>query len=166
MKALSIVLGASIFFSSNVAFGFKNEPDGFRGIKWGTPIAKNASEMTRVAKVHGGHTIYRRKGDKMHIGGAELKSIGYGYYEGNFYSAFIETSELEKKALLAALTSQFGEPEQKNKYIERYQWDGKKTFILFNCGITGCQATISSAEILERIIARQKKDAAGANRDF
>jgi len=166
MKTFHAAVGVAAVLVSSVVFAFENEPDGFRGIKWGTPFATNASEMTNVAKVHGGHTVYHRKRDKMQIGGAELNSIGYGYFEGRFYTALIKTDVVQKRALKMAFTSQFGKPEQKNEYIEKYHWAGKKTFIQFSCEITDCTVSISSVEMLDRIVAQEKKEAAGAKRDF
>jgi hypothetical protein len=41
---------ALLLFIPAVVLGFDNEPDGFRGIKWGTDISANASDMTLFEK--------------------------------------------------------------------------------------------------------------------
>lgn len=52
------------------AFAFQNEPDGFRGLKWGDPPGKHMRPFTTYA--HFGVRIYERSFDKMKIGGAFL----------------------------------------------------------------------------------------------
>jgi len=42
VKGIIMIVLLSIFpiFISGSSFAFPNEPDGFRGIKWGTPLSK------------------------------------------------------------------------------------------------------------------------------
>jgi len=63
-------------------------PNGFRDITWGTPL----SELTGmvVADDSGQVKYYRRTGDPLNLGEAELKRLSYGFYKGKFYSVLIE----------------------------------------------------------------------------
>ena len=63
--------------SLGMAFAFENEPDGFRGLKWGDlpspkmELVKERDEWTR---------IYRNPGDKLELGDARFYMIEYEFY--------------------------------------------------------------------------------------
>lgn len=64
MKKLIVVFMAVLFISSFIsnAFAFKNEPDNFRGIKWGTSIKDVANEMQVFEEDgNGNQKFYYRK---------------------------------------------------------------------------------------------------------
>ena len=63
-------------------------PNGFRGIAWGTPLSKLTGMV--VADDSGQVKYYRRTGDPLSLGEAELKRVSYGFYRDKFYSVLIE----------------------------------------------------------------------------
>ena len=135
-KVLMIVLG--YFLISSFAFGeWKvggkpgTEPDGFRGIKWGTHISNlKGMEYVRTDPSFGGVKVYRRKGDVLQIGSAKLDRIEYGFWKGRFCSVYIYTSgNVNWSGLKEAVFEKFGKGYQPNEFIERYDWLGTKTLM-------------------------------------
>lgn len=106
-----------------------SEPDGFRGVLWGT----NISELKDMAVVktdpsYGGTHVYRRKSDVMNIGDAQLESVEYRFWRGKFFSALVSTRGFSNwSALKDACFENFGEGAQPNVYIDSYVWDGNVT---------------------------------------
>jgi hypothetical protein len=150
------------------AAAFENEPDGFRGIKWGSDFSQHKNEMTLIES--GKETnFYMRKGDKMSIGGASLSKIVYAYQLERLHSVMIETEGVENKsALIAAFKSQFGTGEKPNRFIDEYRWAGPIAFVHIKCNSirNSCRASLSSVEMLRADRERSKKQAEGAKKDF
>lgn len=78
---------------------FPNEPDGFRGIAWGTPLSENKNEMIYV-KSNVGIDIFSRRNSKMSIGDASLFELHYGYSKNGFMVVYIKTADKENASLL------------------------------------------------------------------
>jgi len=77
LETLVFLLIISVWVSLP-AFAFQNEPDGFRGIKWGTNISE-LPDMS-LSEDYGNSKFYLRKGEKLKIGDADIDRIGYGFY--------------------------------------------------------------------------------------
>jgi hypothetical protein len=113
------ILTTVICFTNS--FAFQNEPDGFRGIKWGTKI-ETLKDMRKLY-TKGNTTVYMRKNDKLQIGDAELQNISYMFWQDKFYSVYIQTKGyLNWAALKKVLFLKFGKGNQDNKYTEYYRW--------------------------------------------
>ena len=96
MKALKIlIVFLGILFVGSVAPGqlvgqeaaeFKpgSEPDGFRGIKWGTEIS-TLKDMVFVMAIDKDVKRYERKRDELKMGKAKLDYIQYEFRKGNFF---------------------------------------------------------------------------------
>ena len=113
------------------AFAFQNEPDGFRGIKWGT----NIRELTDMLVVESGKDTlyYARKTDNMKIGDADIGQISYGFYKNRFFVALVEyKGYVNSTKLKAILIGQYGKPEQPNQLMEKYFWSGQTVDIYFD----------------------------------
>lgn len=96
-------------------------PNGFRNISWGTPL----SELTgmAVADDSGQVKYYRRTGDPLNFGEAELKRISYGFYQEKFYSVLIEfegNANFEKAKI--HLLATYGEAARIGRGGESYMW--------------------------------------------
>lgn len=84
----------------------RSEPDGFRGIRWGTEISA-LGDMEKVEQDKSSNSDlawYRRRGDSLAIGNAKLENIFYSFWMGNFDSVWIdfkgdENFEILKKEL-------------------------------------------------------------------
>jgi len=104
-----------------------NEPDGFRGIKWGTKIAR-LPEMELV-RSEGAEKYYVRPEDKLKVGKATIERITYGFYRDEFFKVTINVKGLMNYLdLKQTFYSVYGEAEElPGKDI--YTWRGKQVFI-------------------------------------
>jgi len=106
---------------------FPNEPDGFRGIKWGTNIARlSGMELIRS---EGAEKYYIRPEDKLKVGEAVVERITYGFYRDEFFNVTIHFKGLMNYLdLKQTLFGVYGEGEQfPGKDI--FTWRGKQVFI-------------------------------------
>ncbi|KKK57344.1 hypothetical protein LCGC14_3055400 [marine sediment metagenome] len=128
-----LLLAAPVLAFQEEEYGYyNNEPDGFRGIKWGDALPDGMAKIGTEASF-GGIDIYIRKGDKLTIGGAELEQVAYYFWRGKFISSAINTKDSGNwNALMDALKAKFGKGTQNNPYIEKYYWPGAKTNIYAN----------------------------------
>lgn len=132
MRLLNKVLFGIILLGilSSAAFGFKNEPRGFRGLSWGdcpTP------DMELLDPDEQDPAIYVRPGDKLELGDATLIAIAY-----NFCKVSYNRRELVSVSLLFAgkenwkimediCREKFGKPYQDRLY--RIYWMSLKSFV-------------------------------------
>ena len=68
-------------------FGFQNEPDGFRGLKWGDPPTED------MVFIHGneyGRNQYLLPDEKLQMGEAELVEIEYIFFDDGNYERLME----------------------------------------------------------------------------
>lgn len=152
----------------NTAQAFDNEPDGFRGITWGTELAANASEMS-LTEESGIKKFYMRKGDKLTIGDAKLTDVGYYYWNDKFAGAMMRTKGIsDETALILALKTTFGEGSKPNRYLDKYYWYGATTTISLNCNSVShdCMAFIRSTQITQEAADHEKNSAKKAAGDF
>lgn len=166
-KFLMLSTGTLLVIVLNVssALAFQNEPNGFRGIKWGSNISEHSSEMTLIE----GSKFYMRKNDKMSIGAAKLSAIIYMYYKERFQMVIIQSNGLGNKSnLLKTFRSQFGLPSKPNQFIEEYYWRGATTFISlkYNQFSKKCTATLASVALLREEQQAKAKAASEAGSDF
>jgi hypothetical protein len=112
------------------AFAFQNEPDGFRGIKWGTNISE-LREMS-LSEDRGDSKFYLRKGDKLKIGDADIDRISYGFYKSRFNKLFIiYKGSLNFTKLKDTFFEQYGQGSKPNRFMEQYYWVGETVSIAF-----------------------------------
>lgn len=105
-----------------------NDMDGFRGIKWGTAYTdvQNIMKPTRHDVVFGGVYFCQRTNDPLKIGSATLKSIEYGFWQGQLMCVGIRTDGYSDfVGLKQALDAKLGKAYQDNEYIEDYSWRAK-----------------------------------------
>lgn len=112
------------------AVAFQNEPDGFRGIKWGTNISE-LPDMS-LSEDRGDSKFYLRKGDKLKIGDADIDRISYGFYKGRFNRLFIiYKGSLNFTKLRDTFFAQYGQGSKPNRFMEQYYWVGETVSIAF-----------------------------------
>lgn len=167
MKSLRLLLVALASIPM-IALAVRNEPDGFRGIAWGTEFSPSLGDMT-ITGESGRTKLYKRSGDKMSIGAAELKTIFYAFDDGRFTSVIIQTTGIvNNNAMLEALKAQFGEPLRPNRFMDDYYWKGKITTIALDCKISmqgDCTTFFMSSQSMDqqRIDREQKAKEAGSD---
>jgi hypothetical protein len=174
LKNIVIVLGiVLVCAASSFAKEFKpgSEPDGFRGIKWGTTLSSlSGMQYLRTDPSFGGIKIYLRKGDELTIGGANLKRIEYDFWKDKFYGVIVRTEDQENfDALKAAVFEKFGEGSQSNEFLEDYAWSGGQTRMNLNYNKISKKGIlfVGSTEIQKQIEAKDKQKAKeGAAKGF
>jgi len=146
------------------AFAFQNEPDGFRGLKWGDPPSE---DMEYLGDVFGkGYTL---PNDKMFIGSAKLYMIVYLFYESRFFAVGLYYSGEENYDLLETICKErYGEEELEEGFYE-FNWRGQKSFITLHYDIAEEEGFLSLASTvisLEKTKADNKKEAEKAEGDW
>lgn len=136
MNLLNIIMIACVLcFSSNFAFCFQNEPDNFRGMKWGANI-KELPDMI-IYQDHGASKYYKKNNDEMKIGEADLKSIVYSFDENRFRAVLIEFSGRSNLSLIKKTLFQlYGNVclSYKNGGFESFIWQGEFIIVSLNYG--------------------------------
>ena len=139
-----------------------SEPDGFRGIHWGTDIA-TLHDMALVMKIDDDTKRYKRNGDALKMGEVKLSYVHYEFWKGIFYLADIGFEGLENwNNLKARVFATFGkgrsESEKGDQLPTRYRWEGEKaTIIMIYDSSTGGGLTISSTDITDQRAKEQKE---------
>jgi len=140
---MSLSLMSSLAFCQGLG-GFRSgsEPNGFRGIEWGTDISTLKDILKYVRSEEKDVRIYVRNKDELKIGKAELKKIEYKFWIGFgkygaereiFYAVYIESEGKENwKKFKEAVFDLFG--RGKDLGNESYGWRGEKTSIVMQYG--------------------------------
>ena len=107
---------------------FQNEPDGFRGIKWGTNLS-DLPDMQYLSSKRSA-ALYTIKGDKMKIGDADLDAVYYGFSKGRFFSVIIQFNSLPNYHIMKqTLFRKYGKGESLSP-AEGYKWPGPSVNIV------------------------------------
>ena len=129
------MLCISAFLMCSNGHSFQNEPDGFRGIKWGDDI-KSVKKRFIQKEVQGGFLaddkdirVYITTNDNKMLGSANLKDIHYYFWKDKFICVEIVTNGLSNFASLKAFCfekygSNIEESDRMNKNFNAYTWKG------------------------------------------
>jgi len=127
LTAKTLLCAALIALISVSASAFRNEPDGYGGIAWGTSISA-VKGMKRVGARPGfpDRKIYVRPGDALRFGHVDLKGIEYEFLRGKFRSAPVYVNDHSRiKALKKEAFRRFGHGRELHPFAERYFWEGE-----------------------------------------
>ena len=147
-------------FYTPLVVAFQNEPDGFRGIIWGTDISQLKDMEFVKVDPKTGIKLYKRKKDNMTIGNANLDAIYYGFFDNKFYAVIAQTlffTDFEE--LKKACFENFGKGEQPRLYFDEYFWDGEKvkiSLIYDRASINGTLMIVSKE--LDRFLKNYKQE--------
>jgi len=129
-----------VFLITGIGFAFQNEPDGFRGLKWGD---KPTEDMEFYWQNEDKEDLYLKTNDKMEIGGVKLHNIKYSYKKSEFIRAFGEIMSDDDYSILEIFCrEEFGKPS-KDSFSSitgtgELEWCGEKSrIILLYCPIEG-----------------------------
>ena len=118
-------------------FGGKKEERGlragFRDMKWGEPPRPGMDLLEETLE----DKFYTIAGDNLEFGGAALNRIVYKYYQKRLAEVQIEVPPASVEPVFRHLTSEWGRPEQPNRFIEEYSWQND------NPGVEGTIASFS-----------------------
>ena len=129
-----LVIFTLILFAEDIKYGFQNEPDGFRGLKWGDAPTEDMTFLgeTREYVINNYPDCYYKRNEKNNIGSAELYNIFYNFnlYSNQFYKVMCVFYNEDNYNILGIIfIEKFGEPtytdKRKNKYF--LKWVGDKT---------------------------------------
>jgi hypothetical protein len=171
VTSLLFLLCSMIFGQSVYARSFQNEPDGFRGIKWGTDI-KEVNNLVYIDTdpSYGGVKKYERKGDEYTIGAAQLNSIIYCFWNDKLMSVTVTFENfVNYNSVKEATTEKFGRGFKHNRYMEEFAWLGDRTTIMLKYNEISKKGSLymSSVEMVEQATALNKKKAKeGAQKGF
>ncbi len=89
------------------AFAFQNEPNGFRGLKWGD---QPTEDMEFLLEMSGGAKLYTRPSDKLYLGDVQLSLISYAFYRNEFMKVNLDFQGKDNHELLVKICrAKFGE---------------------------------------------------------
>jgi hypothetical protein len=146
---------------STSSFKPNSEPDGFAGIKWGTPFSEVKSDMVELKNISDPSEpdvkikiYYTRKGDTLKLGEAQLDKTEYVFWRGKFAEARITAAGPENfDALRKFLFEKYGTVK---KSQGAYFWDGGVTQIFLKYDesakpflLTIASTSIASQEVKE-----------------
>ncbi|MEW6386534.1 MAG: hypothetical protein AB1491_03360 [Thermodesulfobacteriota bacterium] len=130
LVGLAIILGAaSLGICAQVLYnpyGFRPgaEPNGFRGMKWDTNIGiyKDLEPM----EISGMAAFYKKKGDPLWVGKAQVESILYGAWNGRFYLVQVKiVGSTNYRNLRDYCLATYGEVERLGTGEQQYYlWNG------------------------------------------
>ena len=140
-----------VFLITGIGFAFQNEPDGFRGLKWGDEPTEDMTFLDKwivdkniltknllnqiFIQVTYSQNLYYRENEKLNIGSAKLDNIFYNFniYSNQFYRvSSIFSGEANYNILKMIFEEKYGKPtDYSSKAIYGYllQWTGDKAEI-------------------------------------
>jgi len=125
---MSFILNFSVSAQSIGTFKDGKEPDGFRGIKWGTHIKK--TKGLELQNCEGNWCFYKKKKDKLVIGGVPLLSVSYAFEKGIFmYSCAVIADKNNWIDLRNTLEDIYGKCLRDDSGNMCF-WEGNKTTIM------------------------------------
>mgnify|MGYP001207993910 CR=1 FL=1 len=127
LTAKTLLCAALIALISVSVSAFRNEPDGYGGIVWGTSIsAVKGMKMAGTRPEFPDIKIYVRPGDVLRFGHVDLKGIEYEFLRGKFRSATLKVKDLAHyMALKKEAFRRFGYGREMHPFAERYFWEGE-----------------------------------------
>jgi len=124
-----------IFLIIGMGFAFQNEPDGFRGLKWGdSPMGDMIFSYQKIDEYLDKGNVYYKSNDKPYIGSVKIYSIKYTFNLCNNQLYKVEANfsdEINYNILKVIFEDKFGKPTYINEGKDGYLlcWEGDKTFI-------------------------------------
>lgn len=127
---LSVVTVIVLALSAG-GFAFENEPEGFRGIKWG---GSPTEEMVLFYQQGPSFASYVRPGDKLSIGDAKLTHISYHFYtpseeDAQLFEVLITFNGVVNYSFLEVICEEkFGPPILKDS--SKLGWGSSEVFVV------------------------------------
>ena len=184
MKKILLVI-VLVFLITGTGFAFQNEPDGFRGLKWGDAPTEDMKFLGETTEYIIGNypepTItntktnrYYKRSEKNNIGSAELYNIFYSFnlYSNQFYKVMCVFYNEDNYNILGIIfREEFGEPtyidKRKNKYFLHWTGDKTEVQLYYNPKDNKGWIEFKSMEIHpEKIEDNKQKELEKAKEDF
>jgi len=134
----NLVILICLLLSPTICLGFENEPEQFRGLKWGESLAGHEDFFLSYVDEIGKKVdyteskphskIYKRKNDKRLIGKAKINDIFYISYNDKLYYVRINYNTVKSyKLLYQTLSDLHGKPDftDDQGYTRWKEWRGR-----------------------------------------
>jgi len=154
-KTLCILLGLAFAVCLRAA----DEPDRFRNLKWGSgPSDVGEMELLKEETTPSGEVKnYRKKGEILVFGTAQLESIEYSFWQDRLWAIRLEVrGEEAYDALKATCTQRFGEAPHASRVVERSIWKGRRTLMVLDFD----EVRGNGRLILMSVVIKEQMDAA------
>jgi hypothetical protein len=146
---------------------FPNQPEGFRGIKWGTRVED--LEHLRLLEQAGDFEVYAKTDDNLSLGETGLDKIVYMFYKGMFSGLVIEyESAINYRIIDRALVEFYGPGQAQRDSRKQHQWDGFDVLIghEFNSGTNKGRVIYAYKPAMEKSEKDVTRRARAAAKDF
>ena len=144
---------------------FQNEPEGFRGLKWGDPPTEEMEYFMELA----GTDVYLLPNDKMALGNANLYMVAYSFYENQFLEVGLHFKGEDNYNLLQTICKErYGEDEMDEGFYE-IGWYGQKGIVWLNYDYMEEKGYLTLADTilaLKKTADEKEKEAEKAAGDF
>ena len=97
-------------------------PDGFRGIKWGTPL-EEVSGLVPDGGISKRLKLYSRPDDELAMGDIPLETLTYDFFDGRFSGVMMVMEPEHQEGIVALLTGLYGQPKRDKEDSGVYAWD-------------------------------------------
>jgi hypothetical protein len=161
-------LAIAVMAWSPAARAYPDEPTGFRGIAWGTPVEQvhakvdswwfNRDVDPDMAEYHSHSNLV--------MNGIPLIENYYQFYKGRLATGIMEAHAAHCGSMLRTLVARFGEPTDKAGR-NRFLWNGPTTAIVYICNRRAdfCRVGFESVSLLDER-QRDLTDSARKSPDF
>lgn len=166
--ALLVGFGSIVMLHLPQAYAYDDfkagsEPDGFRGIKWGTELPQTVKERGSSQKPVHGYMVYHKPHDDTKIGTVTPDKVFLIFKNDRFVAVEILSHGRENwYEVSRVLINDYGDGVSKrDSDAEEYYWYGKKTFIgaEFNKSTDKIKIGIMSAEHYQNLNIEEEKKA-------
>lgn len=126
-KTLFVLIVGTLLLCLGSAYGFENEPEGFRGLKWGDPPT---GDMQFLQEREAGQRGYSRYDEKLKMGGVPLYSIVYLFYgqPEKFYIVLLYFEDEDNYETLKTICrGKFGKETMKG--LDSLTWESQMTIV-------------------------------------
>lgn len=163
MKRISLFLAiVTVLLFASVSCAIQNDPDGFRGLSWGTPRSDIDATLIFHDDIDLGKTnhlgqsliyeLYMNNEDRLTLGGIDLRNLLYLFYDNKLWGiiALLQNAD-DFVAARHMLELRFGNADNQTttKSGAAVQWTGRK-------GVVSLERSVNQSIIF--ILSRQKYD--------
>ncbi len=131
MPAMVItVVVAALIPQAVLALELKEDPGGFDGGKWATPIAEMPD--LKLVEDNGELKTYMKPGPPPTMGGVPVEAVWYRFYKGRLESVQVRYSgNATHQAIRAWSAERFGPlPQPRFRGLQEFTWVGRETTVL------------------------------------
>lgn len=150
---------------AGVGLAFENEPEGFRGLKWGDPPGGNMEQMVQLDEFT---TRYTLPEERLQLENVDLSAIRYQFFNDRFAGVVLFFRGKERHSHMKTICKgKFGEPTLTGFNV--ITWKGRKATVTLtynSIGGVGFFSIASTPLILEWMEAKKKLETERAEGDW